>query len=168
MIETNSWADSPPQLPKTHGHTVASIQLRSFTTDELDFFGRFAIRAAHALGIPVSFPIPLPTRLERWTVPKSSFIHKKAQESFERRHHKRLIMVYDTNDVVVDRYVWYLGRTAPGGVGIRVQRFRQEELGVGTKLQEEAGGAKFVNEKMEEAQRPYRESSIRPIASMPE
>ncbi|KAI9227930.1 MAG: ribosomal protein S10 domain-containing protein, partial [Piptocephalis tieghemiana] len=105
--------------PKTHGHTVASIQLRCFDTDDLDYFARFALRAAYALGVPVSHPIPLPTHLQRWTVPKSSFIHKKSQESFERRHHKRLIMVYDANDIVVDRLVWYLNRTLPGGAALR-------------------------------------------------
>lgn len=72
-------------------------------------------------------------------------------------------MVYDANDIVVDRLVWYLNRTLPGGAALRVQRFRHEELGIGKRLALERGGAKWINTKLKEANEPYARSRVQPF-----
>lgn len=65
-------------------------------------------------------------------------MHKKAQENFERKTHKRLIKVWDTDAEVLDKWLRYLRKYAVGGVGIKVQVFEFAEFGVGSKDLEEA------------------------------
>lgn len=64
---------------------------------------------------------------------KGPFVHKKAQENFERKTHKRVVKVYDADQGVVDKWVKYLEHHALAGVGIRVVRWHRAPLGVGEK-----------------------------------
>jgi small subunit ribosomal protein S10 len=52
---------------------------------------------ANALG-----PIPLPTSIKKYTVLKSTFVHKDSREQFEMRVHKRLIDIVEPNSKVID------------------------------------------------------------------
>lgn len=88
------------------------------------FFIDFALRAAYALGIPASQPAASPTRVSLWTVPKSPFVHKKAQENFERRTSRRSIRVWDANEEVVERWLHLLRYHEMPGVGMRAEIFR--------------------------------------------
>ena len=74
----------------------------------MDFFIDFARRAAFHLSIPCSGTIYLPTQTTRWTVPRGPFVHKKSQENFERKTHKRLLTFKDANKNVIDRLLLYL------------------------------------------------------------
>ncbi|KAF9159450.1 mitochondrial 37S ribosomal protein rsm10 [Actinomortierella ambigua] len=121
----------PVKIPSTHNIKVAQIQFRSYLPNQLDFFTDFARRAAAALNIPCSGPIPLPVQTSRWTVNKSPFIHKKAQENFERKTHKRLLHVTDTHPDVVRRWVQFLNQHSLSGVGIKASIWEHEDLGVG-------------------------------------
>lgn len=80
----------------------------------------------------------MPIRRSLYTVIKSPFVHKKAQENFERKTHKRLIKVWDTDAEVLDKWLRYLRKYAVGGVGIKVQVFEFAEFGVGSKDLEDA------------------------------
>lgn len=122
---------------KTHGIPVASLHFRSFHHRQLDFFVHFASHAAAALGIPVSKPVHLPTERRLWTVIRGPFAHKKSQENFERRTHKRLIKAWDADAEVVDMLVRYLETHAMPGVGMRAVRWRRAPVGVGEKITQE-------------------------------
>ncbi|KAG0235852.1 mitochondrial 37S ribosomal protein rsm10 [Actinomortierella wolfii] len=124
----------PIKIPSTHNIKVAQIQLRSYLPNQLDFFADFARRAAAALNIPCSGVIPLPVQTSRWTVNKSPFIHKKAQENFERKTHKRLLHVTDAHPDVVRRWIQFLNQHSLAGVGIKASIWEHEELGVGKRL----------------------------------
>jgi small subunit ribosomal protein S10 len=66
----------------------------------------------------VAGPIPLPTRIERYTVLRSPHIDKKSREQFEIRTHKRLIYITEPTAKTVDS----ISRlTLPAGVDIRVK-----------------------------------------------
>ncbi|KAF8645388.1 hypothetical protein AX16_007890 [Volvariella volvacea WC 439] len=117
--------------PRTHDIPVANIQFRSHHPRLLDLFTHFATHAAYSLGIPVSKPYYLPTKRTLWTVLRSPFAHKKSQENFERKVHKRGIKAWDADPEVVARWVQYLRRHALGGVGMRVTRWEHLPLGVG-------------------------------------
>ncbi|MBI4881969.1 MAG: 30S ribosomal protein S10, partial [Planctomycetes bacterium] len=66
----------------------------------------------------VAGPIPLPTRIERYTVLRSPHIDKKSREQFEIRTHKRLIYITDPTAKTVDS----ISRlNLPAGVDIRVK-----------------------------------------------
>ncbi|KAF9430636.1 mitochondrial 37S ribosomal protein rsm10 [Podila epigama] len=123
----------PVQIPTTHNITVAHLHLRSYLPQQLDFFADFARRAAAALDMPCSGTIPLPVQTTKWTVNKSPFIYKKAQETFERKTHKRLLAIKDTHPEVVRRWVQFLNQNSMAGIGMRVTVWENEELGVGKK-----------------------------------
>ena len=60
------------------------------------------MEAARLTGVQVSGPIPLPTRVERYTVLRSPHVNKKAREQFEIRTHKRLLYLLDPTPQTVD------------------------------------------------------------------
>ncbi|KAF9908754.1 mitochondrial 37S ribosomal protein rsm10 [Linnemannia zychae] len=123
----------PVQIPTTHNITVAHLHLRSYLPQQLEFFTDFARRAAAALEMPCSGVIPLPVQTSKWTVNKSPFVYKKAQETFERKTHKRLLAIKDTHPDVVRRWVQFLSQNSIAGVGMKVTVWENEELGVGQK-----------------------------------
>ncbi|CAG8546133.1 13860_t:CDS:1 [Acaulospora colombiana] len=92
--------------------------------------------------MPCSGSIPLPTQTSRWTVIKGPFVHKKSQENFERKTHKRFLIIKDTNREVVERWLWYLTKSCPAGVGMRVTLWEWEKLGVGKEMLQNASGKK--------------------------
>lgn len=147
--------------PRTHDIPVANIQFRSHHPQLLELFTHFATHAASSLGIPVSRVYNLPTKRTLWTVLRSPFVHKKSQENFERRVHKRAIKAWDADPEVVERWCKYLRRHAMGGVGMRVTRWERMPFGVGRNMLErvdgelnkpahniKALGEKIVNEEM--------------------
>ncbi|KAI0363699.1 ribosomal protein S10 [Pilatotrama ljubarskyi] len=134
----------PHQLPKTHGIPVATLHFRSYHPKLLDFFVHFAGHAASALGIPASRPVHLPTQRRLWTVIRGPFVHKKSQENFERRTHKRVIKAWDAHPDVVDMLVQYLEKHLAAGVGMRAVKWTRAPVGVGqTTLEAVMGGMRM-------------------------
>ncbi|KAK7469048.1 mitochondrial 37S ribosomal protein rsm10 [Stygiomarasmius scandens] len=119
--------------PRTHGYPAAVIQFRSFEPKLLELFSHFATHAASALGVPCSRVVCLPTQRTLWTVPRSPFVHKKSQENFERKVHKRMIKAWDADEEVIDRWFKYLRKHEMGGVGMRMVKWERLELGIGKK-----------------------------------
>ena len=120
---------TPLYHPLTHGIPVAQLQLRSFNTRNLEFFADFCVRAAYYLSLPCTGPTPLPKKIERWTVLKSNFVNKKAQENFERITLKRLITVYDGNPAVVETWLAFVRRWQYHGVGMKANVWGWESVG---------------------------------------
>jgi len=84
----------------------------------LDQSAQKIVDTAKTTGARVSGPIPLPTRIERYTVLRSPFIDKKSREQFEIRTHKRLIEIIEPTSKSIDA----LGRLdMPAGVEIRIK-----------------------------------------------
>ncbi|OAD73402.1 hypothetical protein PHYBLDRAFT_125051 [Phycomyces blakesleeanus NRRL 1555(-)] len=130
--------EAPPRIPATHGIPVCNLHLRGYLPQQLDFYADFARRAAFHLGMPCSGTVPLPTQTSRWTVIRSPFVHKKSQENFERKTHKRLLQIKDAHPEAVDRWLRYLTRNAPAGVGLRATTWEFESIGVGKKMSSKA------------------------------
>ncbi|KAI8364694.1 ribosomal protein S10 domain-containing protein [Radiomyces spectabilis] len=126
--ELNEIYQAPERVEPTHNIPVCNLQMRGYLPQQLDFYCDFARRAAFHLGMPCSGTIPLPTQTSRWTVIKSPFVHKKSQENFERKTHKRLLQIKDTHPEVVDRWLRYLTMNAPAGIGLRATKFEFEKL----------------------------------------
>jgi len=66
----------------------------------------------------VTGPVPLPTRIEKFTVIKSPFIFKDSREQFEIRTHKRLIDINDPSQKTVDAL---MKLNLPAGVDIEIK-----------------------------------------------
>lgn len=89
----------------------------------------FALRAAYYLGLPASGPVPLPRMIERWTVSRSVFVHKKSQENFERITMRRLIQIQDAHPDVVQKWLGFVRKHAYYGVGMKANVWEHEKLG---------------------------------------
>ncbi|KAF2404529.1 ribosomal protein S10 [Trichodelitschia bisporula] len=128
----------PMRRPSTLGLPVCDLQLRSYSIRNLEFFADFALRAAYYLGLPAKGPVPLPRITERWTVPRSNFVHKKSQENFERITLRRLIQIQDGHPDVVQCWLGYLERRSYHGIGMKANVWEWEGLKVGKRMDEQA------------------------------
>jgi len=77
------------------------IKLKAYDHRVLDASVRQIVDAAEQTGAQVVGPVPLPTRIEKFTVMRSTFIDKDSREQFEIRTHKRLIDVVDPGSMVL-------------------------------------------------------------------
>src|SRR5213079_377266 len=78
------------------------IRLKAFDHKILDQSAQQIVETAERTGAVVAGPVPLPTRIEKFTVIRSPFIDKDSREQFEMRTHKRLIDVLDPTARTVD------------------------------------------------------------------
>ena len=78
------------------------IRLKAFDHRVLDQSASEIVNTARRTGAQVRGPIPLPTRIERFTVLRSPHIDKKSREQFEIRTHKRLLDILDPTPQTVD------------------------------------------------------------------
>ncbi|HCU06777.1 MAG TPA: 30S ribosomal protein S10 [Holosporales bacterium] len=81
---------------------VIRIKLQAYDHRLLDLSVRDIVSTAKRTGASVRGPIPLPTRIQRYTVNRSPHIDKKSREQFEMRTHKRLIDIVDWLPQTVD------------------------------------------------------------------
>ncbi|GIL37765.1 30S ribosomal protein S10 [Roseiterribacter gracilis] len=78
------------------------IRLKAFDHRVLDQSTSEIVNTAKRTGARVRGPIPLPTRIEKFTVLRSPHIDKKSREQFEMRTHKRLLDIIDPTPQTVD------------------------------------------------------------------
>ncbi len=78
------------------------IRLRAFDHGLLDQSTREIVSTAKRTGAGVVGPIPLPTRIEKFTVNRGVHINKKSREQFEIRTHKRVLDIIDPTPQTVD------------------------------------------------------------------
>ena len=94
------------------------IKLRSYDSKVVDASCRQLVEIAMRSDVEVVGPVPLPTEIHKYSVNRSSFVHKSASEQFEMRIHKRLIEALNTNQ----RFIEALrDLTLPTGVEIEVK-----------------------------------------------
>ena len=79
------------------------IHLKAFDHRLLDQSTREIVDTARRTGAKVVGPIPLPTRINRYTVLTSPHVDKKSREQFEIRTHKRLLDILDPTQQTVDQ-----------------------------------------------------------------
>ena len=82
--------------------TNIRIRLKAFDHRVLDQSTSEIVHTAKRTGARVRGPIPLPTRIERYTVLRSPHIDKKSREQFEIRTHKRLLDIVEPTPQTVD------------------------------------------------------------------
>ena len=78
------------------------IRLKAFDHRLIDRSASEIVETAKRTGAQVRGPIPLPTRIERFTVLTSPHVNKDARDQYETRTHKRLMDIMDPNDKTVD------------------------------------------------------------------
>ncbi|NOX72344.1 MAG: 30S ribosomal protein S10 [Alphaproteobacteria bacterium] len=83
------------------GQTIR-IRLKAFDYRVLDVSTAEIVNTAKRTGATVRGPIPLPRKIEKFTVLRSPHVNKKAREQFEIRTHKRLLDIVDPTPQTVD------------------------------------------------------------------
>jgi small subunit ribosomal protein S10 len=96
------------------------VRLRGFDVEQIDQSMRNIIQALQKAGVKFSGPIPLPTRINRFTVLRSPHIDKKSREQFEMRTYKRLIDILNPTPVVMDSL---MKMELPAGVDVLIKQF---------------------------------------------
>jgi len=94
------------------------IRLKAYDHRVLDQSAQQIVQTAERTGADVVGPVPLPTRIERFTVGRSPYIDKDSQEHFEIRTHKRLIDVIDPGSETIDTL---MRLNLPAGVDIEIK-----------------------------------------------
>jgi small subunit ribosomal protein S10 len=78
------------------------IRLKAFDHRVLDQSTQEIVNTAKRTGAEVRGPIPLPTRIEKFTVLRGPHVNKKSREQFEMRTHKRVLDIVDPTPQTVD------------------------------------------------------------------
>lgn len=119
------WADVWKQVTKNFGdsrvaaiHEVIRIRMEAYDHSILDQSAAEIVDTAKRTHSIVHGPIPLPTRVERYTVLSSPFVNKKSRQQFEIRTHKRLIDIVEATAKTIEA----LNKlNVPAGVDIKIK-----------------------------------------------
>jgi len=94
------------------------IRVRAYEHKLLDMSVKQIIDTAFRFEAEVRGPVPLPTEIKKYTVNRSTFVHKNAREQFEMRVHKRLIEILHPTPKVIEALT---NISLPAGVSIDVK-----------------------------------------------
>lgn len=94
------------------------IRLKAFDSRIIDRSAKQIIETLERLDIKIIGPVPLPTEISRFTVNRSTFVHKDSREQFEMRTHKRLIEIPNPTPKIVDALT---NLSLPAGVDIEIK-----------------------------------------------
>ncbi len=94
------------------------IKLKSYDHKILDQSAEQIVEAVERTGAVAIGPVPLPTRIQKYSVIRASFIDKDSQEQFEIRVHKRIIDIVETTPKTIDALT---SLNLPSGVDIDIK-----------------------------------------------
>ncbi len=94
------------------------IKLKAYDSKIIDRSAKQIVETIERVGGTVVGPVPLPTATHKYTVNRSTFVHKDSREQFEMRVHKRLLDVANPNPKIIDAL---MNLNLPAGVDIEVK-----------------------------------------------
>ena len=94
------------------------IKIKSFDHKVIDETAKLIIDNAERTGAIIAGPIPLPTKIDKFTVNKSTFVHKTSREQFEMRTHTRLIDISESTSSTIESLS---NLSLPAGVEIEIK-----------------------------------------------
>ncbi len=94
------------------------IKIRAYDHKVIDQSTRTIIDTAQRTGASVKGPVPLPTEKHKYTVNRSTSVHKNAREQYEMRVHKRLIDIVDPTPKTVESL---MSLNLPAGVDVEIK-----------------------------------------------
>jgi small subunit ribosomal protein S10 len=114
----SSAAKKRVETPEEEIKPKLRIKLKSYDHKVIDNSARQIVETALRYGAEVLGPVPLPTEIHKYTVNRSSFVHKDAREQFEMRVHKRLIDILNPDQKIIDALI---NLNLPAGVDIEIK-----------------------------------------------
>ncbi len=94
------------------------LRIKSYDTKLIDSSVHQIIEAIRRHGGEVVGPVPLPTEFKRYTVNRSTFVHKKSREQFEMRVHKRLVDILNPSPKIIESLT---DLNLPAGVDVEIK-----------------------------------------------
>lgn len=94
------------------------IKIRAYDSSIIDTSAKQIVETAIRYGAKIAGPVPLPTEIHKYTVNRSTFVHKDSREQFEMRVHKRLIDILNPNSKIIDAL---MNLNLPAGVDIEIK-----------------------------------------------
>jgi len=94
------------------------IRIRAYDHKIIDQCTRTILETAERTGAKVSGPVPLPTEKKKYTVNRSTFVHKDSREQYEMRVHKRLVDILNPTPKTIDGM---MGLNLPAGVDVEIK-----------------------------------------------
>ena len=95
------------------------VRLRAFDVELIDQSAKAIVQTVQKAGAHVAGPVPLPTRINKYTVLRSPHVNKKSREQFEMRTHKRLIDIIQPTSAVMDSL---MKLELPAGVDVEIRQ----------------------------------------------
>ncbi len=94
------------------------IRVQAYDHKLIDQSIKQIVETAERYGSGIRGPVPLPTQIHKYTVNRSTFVHKDSREQYEMRIHKRLIDIINPSAKVIDALT---GLNLPAGVDIEIK-----------------------------------------------
>lgn len=107
-----------PKKEDTAEQLKLRLRLKSYDNKLIDSSSRQITEIASRNGVEIVGPVPLPTETRRYTVNRSTFVHKDSREQFEIRVHKCLIDILNPNQKVVEALS---NLNLPAGVEVEIK-----------------------------------------------
>ena len=109
---------SPKKVKEEKTEQRIRIRLKAFDSRIIDKSARQIIETLEKLDVKAIGPVPLPTEISKFTVNRSTFVHKDSREQFEMRTHKRLIEIPSPTPKIIDSL---RNLNVPAGVDIEIK-----------------------------------------------
>src|SRR3989339_1885753 len=103
---------------KTNENQRIRIKLKAYDNKIIDRSAKQIVETIERVGGHVVGPVPLPTSIHKYTVNRSTFVHKDSREQYEMRVHKRLIDIVNPGQKVIDAL---MELSLPAGVDIEIK-----------------------------------------------
>lgn len=104
-------------MEKVSNKPKIRIKIQAYDHKLIDQSAKQIVDTAKRTGASISGPVPLPTKKRKYTVLRSTFVHKDAREQFEMRTHKRMIDILEPTPKTVDSLT---NLNLPAGVDIQI------------------------------------------------
>ena len=94
------------------------IKIKAYDSKIIDQATETILKTVERSGAKVIGPVPLATEMRKYTVNRSTFVHKDSRDQYEMRIHKRLIDIVEANDRTIDAL---MSLNMPAGVEIEIK-----------------------------------------------
>ena len=94
------------------------IKIKAYDHKLIDQSAKQIVDTAVRSGAEITGPVPLPTEKTKYTVLRSTFVHKNSREQFEMRVHKRIIDIHNSNAKTIDALT---NLNLPAGVDVEIK-----------------------------------------------
>ena len=118
MATENKRTTQKKQVSEDDFKQKIRIKIKAFDHKIIDQSTRTIIETARRSGAQIFGPIPLPTEKKKWTVNRSTFVHKDARDQYEMRIHKRLIDIVEPSAKTIEELT---NLNLPAGVDVEIK-----------------------------------------------